>query len=509
MDALGSGLAGSLRLSLRHLDPTSRCQPHPGDRIHKLVSRESKKRFRSSGVHPQPPSRPDRPHARQRGFAAPPDLEQSSTLGSQSCDAGSTVTQRVTPLLYKVSAPRSPCGIMVADLGKDSGHMNSRTAHNIDAWHIGWGFTACCNMSCAFCYSAEARTLTGSRRVSTAQSYSFCERYGEAIRTINFGTGESFCSPEFISFIRYLRSRFNHLRLSVTTNGTLSRVIRVPDQLNELFDEVDISIDFADAAHHNKFRGVDWAFDAALATLDLCHRANVKASVVMLGLDSTLDVTNLAAMLDLARDHDACLRINLYRPVVSSGLIMPTYKAVMSALAFLHSTRCGATLSDPLFAAMLGVVQDAPLDRCGELRILPDGTITPSTYLVSQDWKGASLLDDADVLEAFRHSHAFDRFRNVSLPQQCTSCPHARTCRGGCIDRRWLLDGHCDNADPYCPSRNNDPEMLTDRRFRFPLLNDGPSVHTSYMPTMIFGQAHESIREQAHRTVVAEGGRDE
>lgn len=304
---------------------------------------------------------------------------------------------------------------------------------------------------------------------------------------MNFGTGESFLDDQFLPFIYWLRDFVPDIRISVTTNGTMAIAMNQDKRVSQLFDEVDVSIDSIVPAEHNQVRGVSWAFEYARRTLETCREAGVKTTIVMVGIEATLRKDNLRGLMQMARQLGCCLRVNLYRPTEGSVLEMPSYHCVMDAMDCLHGESDGATLSDPLFSALFASAQGGFVrTQSKACRILPDGTITPSTYLTQSRWRGSSILDSGDVLSAFMHSNAYQMFAQPSSPARCRSCPWIAVCQGGATDRRWLAGGSLNEPDPYCPMLHGQSERLQQRELQFAPIANGPQIHTSYMPTLVF-----------------------
>jgi radical SAM protein with 4Fe4S-binding SPASM domain len=118
------------------------------------------------------------------------------------------------------------------------------------------------------------------------------------------------------------------------------------------------------------------------------------------------------------------------------------------------------------------------------LRVLPDGSITPSTYLVTGQWKRAHIRDARLDSPQFASDLAQGIGRDA-LSEACQACPLKEKCKGGPIDRRMIWYGTLQERDPYCPFRHND--TLESWQFAETIhQTTGPNIHDGYLPTLIF-----------------------
>ena len=355
-------------------------------------------------------------------------------------------------------------------------------------WKIGWGFTAACNMACPFCYSRTARTRDQEVPLSVAKR--FIAQNASEIASINYGTGESTLSPAWYELISFVRDEYPLLRQALTTNGTLSvgqnATTRRAAWANAI-DEVDVSIDFADPVRHNQMRGHPHAFEWAVRALELCAEEGIVSTIVFVGFAETLQVANLEQLTNLAAKYGAFLRLNILRPTSNVTMAPPTPLQVYAGLKWLLSSTRVVSLCDPLFGALFDPEYHQP-ETTGvtSLRILPDGSVTPSTYLITEEWKGASIYNEDVRLSEIGQSPAFLRLQQAPVPAKCLGCEHVQVCRGGAVDRRVLHYQTLEERDPYCPYRG-EGKFLNQVPIRYHEREETvPSVHDGYLPTLIF-----------------------
>ncbi len=118
----------------------------------------------------------------------------------------------------------------------------------LNLWTIGWGLTSMCDLACPFCYSYNKRSTTLPINFIAEEAKIFLENNLMNIKSINFGTGESFLLPDFPNFLELCKEVKPNVNLAVTTNGAISNQIGT-DSLKiykNNINELDISIDFSD-----------------------------------------------------------------------------------------------------------------------------------------------------------------------------------------------------------------------------------------------------------------------
>jgi heme d1 biosynthesis radical SAM protein NirJ len=157
-----------------------------------------------------------------------------------------------------------------------------------------WNLTRTCNLRCRHCYTTSADVPFPGELTHDQAMAVLDDLAAFGVPALILSGGEPLSRFDFFSLAERARELgFRHLSLS--TNGT--RVAENIDRLADLaFDYVGISLDGI-GAMNDWFRGVDGAYDAALAGVRAC-----KARGVKVGLRFTLTEDNaemLPAMIDL------------------------------------------------------------------------------------------------------------------------------------------------------------------------------------------------------------------
>jgi pyrroloquinoline quinone biosynthesis protein E len=85
------------------------------------------------------------------------------------------------------------------------------------------------------------------------------------------------------------------------------------------------------------------------------------------------------------------------------------------------------------------------------LMVAPDGTALPCHAARMLPGMSFPQVRETSMLEIWRHSSAFNRFRGDAWMQEpCRSCPEKTRDFGGCRCQAYLLTGDATNADPVC-----------------------------------------------------------
>lgn len=356
----------------------------------------------------------------------------------------------------------------------------------MNKWNIGWGTISKCNMKCQFCYSEHRRKLTD--ELAYDDWIKFIDENHDKIATINYGTGENTLSDNWFRLVYYIHSHYPEIRQALTTNGYLSEAIKKKENLQifaEAIDEIDVSLDYYKPQLHNEFRGQSNAWGWAINTLKLCKEYHKPSTIVFLGSKKNLYPENIDGLFEIATKYGAILRMNMYRPTEGindfSKQFIVSYETFMNTIKYISETQSIIAMNDALFSSFLTdkTIHDPSGER--SIRILADGSITPSTYLIGKDYIVANITED-NVLEKLENESLLCGIIDKVIPKECNDCIYADSCSGGVYDRRYLWYGTLEKRDPYCPHVFTRPETcnisITQTDFK--------SVHDGYLPTIFF-----------------------
>ena len=354
-------------------------------------------------------------------------------------------------------------------------------------WNIGWGTVASCNMKCAFCYSRHKRENCLTPDFDAWKK--FVDDNHDLINTINYGTGENTLSKDWFRLVKYIRSNYPSIRQALTTNGYLSESVKDGFCLRafaEGIDEVDVSLDFSDKALHNAFRGQERAFDWAINTLSLCQKLNKSSTIVFLGSKENIFPDNIDGLFNIAAKYGAILRMNIFRPTFGindfSKRFIVDFETVVDILKHIYENYSILAIGDSFFfSPLLTGIPKPDLSGNHSIRILADGSITPSTYLLENCYVLTDITKDTVLEKLSRNSRLLELTTNI-LPEECESCVYRKACSGGVRDRRYLWYGSLAHKDPYCPgafAKIQTPILKVSR-------GNFVSVHEDYLPTIFF-----------------------
>jgi MoaA/NifB/PqqE/SkfB family radical SAM enzyme len=359
--------------------------------------------------------------------------------------------------------------------------IHARTAA---AWTVGWGFSTRCDLACPFCYSAQVRRGSEVSEAELALAERFLATNGPSVRSFNFGTGECFLAPTFPQLLALCQLHAPQAAVAVTTNGALADVpASLREEMGARLHEIDVSLDFARPEAHDRWRGRPGTWRRATRAIEAALELGLKTSIVMIGAPQTLVPENLQGMLALAAGYGIALRVNLYMPTFGDPSFIPSPDAVRLLLEKLRAWSSAVRSSDRLLSTLLGgEAPDAAARR--SCRILPDGRVSPSTYLLGAPWTLATTLDEIK-LAGLEVTPPFARYAAPPLPAPCAACAFAARCGGGSVERRWLWGGDLEAPDPLCPL-HQDNAALDDTPIA-PQIGgwDGPQIHLDYLPTVV------------------------
>ncbi|TCT16008.1 radical SAM protein with 4Fe4S-binding SPASM domain [Natranaerovirga pectinivora] len=353
-------------------------------------------------------------------------------------------------------------------------------------WNVGWGTISKCNMECQFCYSKQKRK--GSNDLGFMDWIKFIDENHERISAINYGTGENTLSKDWFKLIEYIRMNYPKIRQALTTNGYLYEATRDNENLNifiKAIDEVDVSLDFADREKHGKLRGQAKAYEWAINTLGLCYEYDKFSTIVFLGSKVNVTKENIDGLFEIAKKYHAILRMNIFRPTEGidekSKEYIIEYDTCKEIIEYIAEKYSILSINDTLFSTILtgNTIEDPSGDR--SIRILGDGSITPSTYLIGEGFTVANIKEE-NVLEKLESNGSIEQVIYEVIPNECKLCFYSEKCSGGVFDRRYLWNGGLERKDPYCPGKFNKKSdcniKLSNKKFN--------SVHDGYLPTIFF-----------------------
>ena len=345
---------------------------------------------------------------------------------------------------------------------------------------IVWNTTKLCNLHCKHCYAnAGAKNPD---EMTLEQKLKVIDQFDEAgVTMIAFSGGEPLMSPDFWKIAEYASSK--GIYTTIATNGTLLTK-NVVDRLAEVgIKYIEISLDSADPATHNEFRGqaLAWertvqgiknvvekgVFDNAIATT--ATKYNYKNMDKMLDLAISLKVKRFIVFNFVPTGRGKEIISEDLSPKEREDLLTFLYDKWQAKVGpEIYSTSpeysriginkildgTGKTYSPthfvPMDAGSNGIAMAEFLGGCGAGRIYAaledNGDLEPCVFL---PLRVGNVLKE-DFKELWRNSKVLKDLRNRDeLEGVCGTCPFKYSC-GGCRARAYGYYGDYMQSDPGC-----------------------------------------------------------
>jgi len=334
---------------------------------------------------------------------------------------------------------------------------------------VAWEVTRNCNLSCMHCRASATRgPYTG--ELDTRASLELLNQIAYVGSPIIILTGgEPLLRPDIFEIAKYGTSK--GLRMVMAPNGTLITKQSAKQIAESGIKRISISIDGATKEDHDRFRGVDGAFEGALHGAKLAREAGIEfqvnTTITKTNLSEIPKIQELAAKIGAVAHHIFLLvptgrgkyivdqeitaaeyerTLNWFydqqgkTPLQLKATCAPHYyrilrqRAKQEGKAVTHETHgldavtrgcLGGTSF--CFISHMGVVQP-----CGFLH-LDCGNITQSSF--------ADIWHNSEVFQALRN---FDKLKG-----KCGKCEFKRVC-GGCRARAFEATGDFLAEEPLC-----------------------------------------------------------
>lgn len=140
-----------------------------------------------------------------------------------------------------------------------------------------WNLTRTCNLKCVHCYTDSA-AVKYPNELSTQQAKAVLDDLADfQVPGVLFSGGEPLVRSDLFDLAGYARGKKLHVVLS--TNGTLIDREAAQKLKDHQFAYVGISLDSATPAVHDRFRGVDGAFERTMRGFRACVEVGQKVGL--------------------------------------------------------------------------------------------------------------------------------------------------------------------------------------------------------------------------------------
>ncbi len=318
-----------------------------------------------------------------------------------------------------------------------------------------WAVTKECNLRCKHCSISEEPA----DELSKEEGFALIEEAAKLGHVkFAFTGGEPLLRPDIYELIEYASS-FN-MQVVMATNGTLI-TDEVAQKLRRAgLERAAISIDGFGRAH-DRFRGVDGAFKAAIRGLKACTNAGLAVQlfsmVTRYNYHELPGIIKLANILGLWRIYLIYLIAVGRGREISDACLSPAENMKFFEFILEKQKEVRVWLKpicNPQFWAYLrsaGLVDGYEPEFTGctagitRFHIFPNGDVTPCAYLPVK----AGNIKEAGLLDIIRGAEVFRALRARELRGQCATCRYKDSC-GGCRSRAYAVSGDYLAEDPVC-----------------------------------------------------------
>lgn len=332
-----------------------------------------------------------------------------------------------------------------------------------------WEITLACDLACRHCGSRAGRERPD--ELDTAQALDLVDQMAElGVKEVTLIGGEAYLRDDWT---RIARAIVGHgMACGITTGGRNFTKERAKEAKDAGIRFVSVSIDGLRGTH-DKLRGVNGSWDAAMQALTNLQEAGISVSAnTQFNKASLREIPELFELLveKKIRAWQVQLTVAMGRAVDESALLLEPYQMleVMPMLARLKPKADSAGIRiwpgnnigyfGPYETMLKGNMPRGHMASCGAgrstLGIEANGDIKGCPSLPTADYVGGNIRDHKlrDIWERSAPLR-FTRDRTVEdLFGYCRTCYYNDTCRAGCSWTTHVLFGKPGN-NPYCHHR--------------------------------------------------------
>jgi radical SAM protein with 4Fe4S-binding SPASM domain len=353
-----------------------------------------------------------------------------------------------------------------------------------------WSLSYGCNLRCVHCYQSASRP--SSDELTLHEQLGIVDQMAQAgVSMIVLSGGEPLTNPNLWRLVE--RIRRYEIAISIDSNGVLMSKDVVESLKRAGVESVELSLDSIDPGSHDRFRGLDGAFEKTLHALDLCAEAGIFTTIAT--TTTALNYPDTRKLISLARNHKANrvvffdlipagrgrniegLQLSRHQLLDLMALVkqqsstneievfteLPQFvvysskedehsaldaaKKTLSIERFTVSTFFDCTGRDNLYRKYAPYLGGCPAGRI-YCNIQPNGNVTPCMFM--PEYPVAGNLKSQSFHEIW-NSETFEALRNRNLLHgKCRECEFKIVC-GGCRAKAAAYFGDYLASDPTCP----------------------------------------------------------
>ena len=337
---------------------------------------------------------------------------------------------------------------------------------------VSWNITRLCNLKCTHCYLPAGFVDTNEFPIGYYRDAELnqdqCFRVIDEIAEINpnilliLTGGEPLLRPDILEISDYA-ARTGFL-VVMGTNGVLLNDETVQRMSDHGVAGAGISLDAVDPVNHDKFRGMEGAWEGTMNGVEALKQANldflVQTSVTQWNYDEIPQIVDFAYQLG-AKVFNLYFLVRTGRGKTVMDITPTQYEGLLSTLFGLQAKYQGKMLvaakCAPHYKRVIYEQQsDSPFLQaypsgtcpCGiyYCRITPEGDLTPCPYMPVN----VGNLKTESFATLWNQSKVFQDLRDRKLLEgKCGACEFRDVC-GGCRARAYAFTDNYLAEDPSC-----------------------------------------------------------
>lgn len=321
---------------------------------------------------------------------------------------------------------------------------------------VSWNTTNACNLYCAHCYRGSGEEAAG--ELTTAEGMTLIEEIARAgFQIMIFSGGEPLLRPDILELIRHAREV--GLRPVLGTNGTLLSLETARALQDAGLMAAGISLDSLDAAAHDRLRGQQGAWQAAVNGMQHCRAVGlpfqIHTTVMDWNADEICAITDFAVEIG-ARAHHIFFLVPTGRgeDIEGQALERHAYENVLTRI--MSKAKNVSIEVKPTCAPQFIRVAD----QVGHKQRFAKGCLAGTSYCIISprgDVQPCAYLDlplgnvrDLPFDRIWAENETLARLRTRNYSGSCGDCHYSDRC-GGCRARAaYYHEGDIMSADPLC-----------------------------------------------------------
>jgi radical SAM protein with 4Fe4S-binding SPASM domain len=353
-----------------------------------------------------------------------------------------------------------------------------------------WSLSYGCNLRCMHCYQNASRA--SSDELALDEQLGIVDQSARAgVSMIVLSGGEPLTNPNLGRLIERIRT--HDIAISIDSNGVLMNREVVESLKRAGVASVELSLDSVDPTSHDRFRGLDGAFEKTLHALDLCAEAGIFTTVAT--TTTAMNYPDSSKLIALARSHRAnrvvffdlipagrgrnmeaqhlsreqlrqlmaLVKQESSRKGIEVFTELPQFvvysstrdedsasnhvERALSIEKFTVSTFFDCAGRDNVYRRFAPYLGGCPAGRI-YCNIQPNGDVTPCMFM--PEYPVAGNLKTQSFEETW-NSQTFQALRDrTCLKGKCRECRFTVVC-GGCRAKAAAYEGDYLESDPTCP----------------------------------------------------------